>query len=336
MKRRTLTIASVIVIARFATTAGYASEIGHFAPGVANIRDFVVPDPGLYGAIYNYGYMSNRINDANGNTVESMSLDADLNVYALAPTVLWGSKVRVLGGRYGAYFTQSLSNTSVNGTLSNLTISAKQPSDTGTQFGIGDTFVQPLWLGWSGKRYDISYGYSFYIPSGRYHTEMMTTPVGPVRVESPDNVGFGFWTNQNQGAVYLYPWADKRMAIQNMLTWEIHGKKRGFDLIPGQNLSWNWGVSQYLQLKKDNSLLLEVGPAGYSSWQVSDDTGSAALNPSVHDYVHAVGIQVAVASVKRNVLLSFHYMNEFSSVDRFQGQCLGLNVILQLRGGSTK
>jgi len=336
MKRRTLALSWVIVIAGYGTTAGYGSEIGHFAPGVANIRDFVIPAPGLYAAIYNYGYMSNRINDAQGNKTESMSLDTNLNIYAMAPTVLWGSNVKVLGARYGAYFTQSLSNTSVNGTLSNLTIGAKQSLESSTQFTIGDTFVQPLWLGWSGKHYDISYGYSFYIPSGKYHTEMMTTPVGPVRGESPDNVGFGFWTNQNQGAVYLYPWADRRMAIQNMLTWEIHRNKRGFDLTPGQNLSWNWGVSQYLPLKKDNSMLLEVGPAGYSSWQVSDDTGNAALNGSVHDHVHAVGVQVSVVSVKRNMLLSFHYMNEFSSVDRFQGQCLGLNLVLQLGGGLTK
>ena len=37
----------------FSTQAG---EIGHFAPGVPSIRDFAMPEPGLYGLVYNYGY----------------------------------------------------------------------------------------------------------------------------------------------------------------------------------------------------------------------------------------------------------------------------------------
>jgi hypothetical protein len=43
----------------------------------------------------------------------------------------------------------------------------------------------------------------------------------------------------------------------------------------------SWGISQYLPLKKDQTLLLEAGPAGYSSWQITDDSGSAAANPAV-------------------------------------------------------
>jgi hypothetical protein len=42
---------------------------------------------------------------------------------------------------------------------------------------------------------------------------------------------------------------------------------------------------------------LEIGPAGYSSWQVTDDTGSAAKNPDVHDQVHAVGGQLGLTYV---------------------------------------
>jgi hypothetical protein len=119
------------------------------------------------------------------------------------------------------------------------------------------------------------------------------------------------------------------MAIQNMLTWEIHRNKRNFDLTPGQSLSWNWGASQYLPLKKDNSALLEVGFAGYSSCQVSDDSGTDAVNPSVHDRVHAVGVQAGVISVKRVMALNFRWFHEFSSVDRFQGNSIGLNFSLK-------
>jgi len=77
-----------------------------------------------------------------------------------------------------------------------------------------------------------------------------------------DNIGLGFWEQQIQGAVSWYPWADKRMAVSGALTYGIPQKKEDFDLTPGQNLTFNWGISQYLPLNKTQTLLLEVGPAG--------------------------------------------------------------------------
>jgi hypothetical protein len=107
--------------------------------------------------------------------------------------------------------------------------------------------------------------------SGKYKTTTVNLPVvSLVKGEAADNIGLGFWTQQNQGAPYLYPWADQRMAVQNALTWELHREKRDFDLTPGRNLTWNWGVSQFLPLKKDKTVLLEVGPSGYGSFQLSE------------------------------------------------------------------
>ena len=340
MRQKTLVWVSVIFLAVICAGTASASEIGHFSPGVANIRDFALPPPGFYGVVYNYGYMTNRLNDAHGNKISSITIggiigpgitfdvNVDVSAYALAPAFIWVPNTKVLGGHYGAYFSPSFSNTSINGTLSSINGIGRSASVG--QFNIGDIFVQPLWLGWTGDHYDISYGYGFYIPAGKYQTTTVTLPViGPVTAEAPDNIGLGFWTNQNQGAVYLYPWADKRMAIENTLTWEIHRNKRKFDLTPGQNLTWNWGVSQYLPLKKDGSVLLEAGPAGYSSFQVSDDTGKDARNPGVHDRVHAAGLQVGVTSANRPMILNFRWFHEFSAVDRFQGSSISLNFILK-------
>jgi hypothetical protein len=329
-----------LLIAIAAGSVAHASEIGHYAPGVANIRDLAVPAPGFYTVIYNYGYMTTSLNDANGDKISSVTIggpngqsvtlgvDVDVSAYLLAPAFIWVANTKVLGGHYGAYVLPTFSNFSLNGALSSATGVGRSAS-TG-QFNVGDLFVQPVWLGWSGKNYDIAYGYGFYAPIGKYSTTTVTLPVvGPVRAESADNIGLGFWTHQNQGALYLYPWPDKRMAIENALTWEIHGNKRDFDLTPGQNLTWNWGVSQYLPLKKDQSVLLEVGPAGYSSFQVSDDSGANAKNPGVHDHVHAVGVQAGVTSVKRNIVLNFHWFHEFSAVDRFQGSSIGVNFAIK-------
>jgi hypothetical protein len=192
---------------------------------------------------------------------------------------------------------------------------------------VGDLFVQPLWLGWPLPHWDLALGYGFYAPTGRYNTETVTLPViGPIEVEAADNIGLGFWTHQIQGAVSWYPWADKRMAVSTALTYEFHGDKEDFDLTPGQNLTINWGISQYLPLRKDQTLLLEVGPAGYSSCQTTDDSGSDARNPDVHDEVHAVVGQLGLTYVLWLLSMNFHGFYEVAAEDRFQGASFGLSI----------
>jgi len=88
-------------MAGIVTATAYAGEIGHYAPGVANVRDLAVPEPGFYGLIYNFGYLTDRLNDANGNQINSVTignnpgqgvtldLDVDVSSYALAPAFIW-------------------------------------------------------------------------------------------------------------------------------------------------------------------------------------------------------------------------------------------------------
>jgi hypothetical protein len=327
----------VLITVPFLTNA--QQEIGHFAPGVVGIRDFVVPEPGFYGAVYNYFYSTIRLNDNNGNKINSvkigpgggvnLNVNVDVNVYAVAPTLIWISKKKVAGAKYGAYISPSFSNTSIAASLSTATGSGRNAK--GSQFSFADLYVQPLWLGWTKTKWDFSFGYGFYAPTGKYNTETVTFPIiGPKKTEATDNIGLGFWTHQLQAGATHYPWADRRMAIATAFTYEVHGDKKDFDLTPGQNFTFNWGVSQYLPLKKNGTLLLEIGPAGYNSWQVSNDAGTDAANPAVLDQVHSLGLQVGVTSVPLNAALNFHYFNEVSSKNRFQGDSFGLNFAIKL------
>ena len=316
-------------------------EVGHFAPGVLSIRDFAMPEPGLYGALYSYKYYTTQLNDANGNQIKSITihpgngpsetidLNVDVNVGVIAPTIIWVSKWKILGANYGAYISPSFSNTSVGASLSIYTGSGRSSNES--QFGVGDIYVQPLWLGWTKKYFDIAFGYGFYAPTGKYKTQTITLPSGgSITGEDADNIGYGFWTNQFQVAGSWYPWEDRRMAIATALTYEIHGNKKDYDLKPGQDLSLNWGISQYLPLQSDQMVLLEVGPAGYESWQVTDDTGSDALVPPTKDQVHAIGFQVGLTQVKWNAALNFHYFYEYAAKDRCQGSSIGLNFAIKL------
>jgi hypothetical protein len=290
--------------------------------------------------LYNYWYSTDRLNDDHGNKIDSITinpgpgegitLDVNVNVdlYAMAPAFIWVSDWKVAGAHYAAYISPTFSNSSIRAGRS-LLVGGSTEIERG-QFAAGDLFVQPVWLGWSAKHLDVAAGYGFYAPVGKYHVRTYDLPVvGPVKFAAADNIGLGFWTHQIQGALAVYPWENRAMAITSTWTSEINGNKRDFDLTPGSYFTWNWGVSQYLPLSKSQELLMEVGPCGYSQWQVSDDTGSDVRDPGVRDSAHAAGLQAGLTYVPWNFAVNFRYQNEFSATSRFQGQSFGLNLALK-------
>lgn len=68
-----------------------------------------------------------------------------------------------------------------------------------------------------------------------------------------------------------------------------------------------------------------MGPAGYASWQITDDSGGDATG-GVRDEVHAAGGQLGLAYVPWLASLSFHAFAEFAATDRFQGQAFGVTI----------
>jgi hypothetical protein len=317
------------------------AEVGHFVPGAMNLRDYLMPaEPGIYGVLYNVVYTSDRLNDRDNDEIRSVhvggsgplgrdvKVEVDLDLYALAPTVVWVSDWKVLGARYGAFLSPTFTNASVNASLGNQgTLGREANNDS---FGVGDLLVQPLWFGWDVPHVGASLAYGFYAPVGQYDTRPVTLPDGStVRVESPDNLGYGYWTHQFQAAGAWYPWADKRMAVVLAGTYEINENKRDYDLTAGDVFTLNWGVSQYLPLSKDQSWLAELGITGYDNWQVSEDRGSDASSDA-QDNDHAAGFQTAVANVPWDAAISLHYFYEFAADDRLQGHVIGISLAKKL------
>jgi hypothetical protein len=180
-------------------------------------------------------------------------------------------------------------------------------------------------LGKGLSHWDFTLSYGFYAPVGKYDTETIQLPVvGPVTAEAADNLGYGFWTHQFQGALAWYPMTNKATAVIAALTYETNGEKDDFDLTPGDNLTLNWGISQFLPLKKDMTLLLEAGPAGYDNWQITEDSGRDASS-STHE-VHAAGGQLGLTYVPWFLSLNCHAFYEYASEGRFQGTSFGVTI----------
>jgi hypothetical protein len=89
-------------------TGGEAGELGHYAPALFNIRDFIMPAQGVYGALYGAYYIPNDFRNRHGDEVDAvtirgrrLALDVDLDLYSIAPAVLWNTGWKVIGADYG-------------------------------------------------------------------------------------------------------------------------------------------------------------------------------------------------------------------------------------------
>jgi hypothetical protein len=97
------------LLAVSAVGPAYAGQLGHYFPGSFNIRDYVMPDKGVYAAVYTIHYASDSLRNASGDDISSVSLagrtvnvDTDLSLYSISPTVIWNSGWKILGPEYGA------------------------------------------------------------------------------------------------------------------------------------------------------------------------------------------------------------------------------------------
>jgi hypothetical protein len=314
-----------------------AGDTGHYVGGLMNIRDYAVPDPGFYAALYNYYYTTDRYNDQNGNKVSSITInpgpgpgvtlgvDLDLDMYMLAPIFIWVSPWKVLGAKYAAAISPSFADATIQNAIYNSR--GLGGSGSTATFAPGDLFVEPLLLGWSLPHWDFTAAYGFYAPVGKYSTDTLTFPTGSAEVPASDNIGLGYWTQQFQGAVAWYPWTNKATAVTAALTYEYNSPQEGTDVKYGQLLWLNWGISQYLPLTKGNKLLLEIGPAGYYEWQISDTTGSLVQSPSARSQVSGIGGQIGLTYVPWNLVVNFRGFHEYNAEERVQGSSFGINLV---------
>jgi hypothetical protein len=331
---------SQLAIAALLLAAGAsvrAADSGHYVGGLMDIRDYFMPDPGFYAAIYNYFYNSDRYNDQSGHRVSSISINPgpgagvpvdvsfNLHMYALVPAFIWVSPWEILGAKYGAYAAPTFANASIDNAV--YTSGGFGGSGSASTFAMGDFFAQPVWLGWTLPHWDFTAAYGFYAPVGKYGTKTLTIPGGSLTIPASDNVGLGYWTQQAQAGAAWYPWTNHATAVTVAMTYEYNSPQQGTDVHYGQNLWLNWGISQYLPLTKDQKLLLEIGPAGYYEWQISDTTGSLTESPSSRTHVGAIGGQIGLTYVPWNLVLHFHSFYEYYADTRVQGSTFGINLM---------
>ena len=250
-----------------------------------DIRDYFVPDPGFYGALYNYFYTTDRYNDQNGNQVSSTTLpdgsgspvSVNLDMYVLAPAFIWVSPWKVLGAKYGAYIAPTFANSSLNAVAS--TVRGRGGTGVRSDLRPGRHVCATAVAGLVTPALGFLSRLRLLRPGRQIqHRNACSPPPAPSTCRRRTTSGWASGRSSFRARRPGIPGPTGPPPSPLALTYEYNSQQEGTGITYGQNLWLNWGISQYLPLTKDHKLLLEVGPAGYYEWQVSSDTGGTS-NP---------------------------------------------------------
>jgi len=324
--------------------SAFAGEQGHYAPAPMALRDYVMPSKGFYLIGYDTYYHADKMKDSSGNTFDSVSVpgswkgtvksvpititgtlnaNLDFSIHSAMQTLAfaWATDKKILGADYGFMVIPSWGYTSVNvavqGTASGTIKVGSHSRDfskgeevkiKGQQWGLGDLIVQPLWLDWRGQRHDVAFSYAVTLPTGAYDKDKVA------------NVGMGFFSQRLQAATYFYPFENKTMAFMFTPTYEWNSKKIDTDIQPGQTMTIEYGVSQYVHPR------VEIGLTGYNQWQITDDSGSAATSKTKNT-ISGVGAQIVYWAIKDKCSLTAKVSQEYAGKDRLEGLFESLNFV---------
>ena len=228
-------------------TPAHAQLNGSHTPGDYGVQSGSQPSPGFYAALFYLRYDADTIKDADGNIVRlSPSAPGSLAVSAVAPLAWYVSKAKILGANYGAMVVLPFANASIEAP-------AFAIGDT-VDTSVSDLLVRPLDLGWHTARADVTAGFQFYAPTGRYERG------------GSDNIGKGMWAYEPFLGTTVYFDEKRTVSLATTAYWEFHGNKKDTDVKVGQILTLQGGVGK--------SFLgggLITGAAYYAQWKLTED-----------------------------------------------------------------
>jgi hypothetical protein len=237
------------------------------------------PPPHLYViAPLFWVYNSDEVKNQNGGR---LPLNASLTAELFAGGFSLVTTKKILGGFYGF---QVLFPVGANNRIQGTEIDANPGA------GLSDSVIQPLSLGWHGKRADALVGYVLYVPTGRYTDG------------ANDNTGLGMWGQELQFGTTAYLTENKQYHAATMVSFNFQSKKEDSETKVGNQMNLEGGVGGDF-LKGG----LTVGLDYYWSFKISDDQIQGFPNVSIigRNKAFALGPEVQLALAKSNTVYGF-------------------------------
>lgn len=295
---------------------------GAYGPAMIGVRDNSNPGAEGWAIVdYNIWLWSNAFIDSNGDELDTFELipgqgevpfTTDISGYInsllvsyTTPKLDWlgnGQMIFILSPNYGtAHYKVGLGQFS----------SGIEVINGGTS-GFGDLTVAPLWLSWAWERFDLTGGYMFVAPTGKYETG------------DDNSVGVGYWSHIIQANAFYYS-ADKSTAFTIAPTYEFHGKIKDVDVKAGSRFALEYGISQYLSER------FELSVQGGHIWQVGEDSGSDVYwDTSVKDRLSMVGLGMGYWLSANKIYSNLKWMSSYGEREDFEQNIIELQLIFVL------
>jgi hypothetical protein len=256
--------------------------------------------PGYYLGDMFYFYDSSEVRLAGGTKIPGPSLHLFGNFFLLN----WVSEKKFLGAHWGVTVAPTILNAAL--TLPRLDF------DT-SHWGMGDSYIQPIQLGWHFKQADAFAGYAFFAPTGRF------------TAGASDNTGLGMWSNEFSLGTTVYFDPERKWHASAAGFYEIHSSKHDQDLTVGDIVTLEGGIGRAFLKGYANA-----GLAYFGQWKVSPDSGSdvSPLVAGQKGYMLGLGpeLNMPIPLGKTPLILTFRYL--FDTRSRFSTQ--GDSALLSL------
>jgi len=180
---------------------------------------------------------------------------------------------------------------------------------TNKSLGIGDMYVQPIWLSWKKGKFQYAINYGLWAPTGKYEHGSL------------DNGGHGYWSHNIRGAIKYKPFDKISLSIAPTL--EINQWQKNTDFKEGSHLTFDVGGSYLLSARGD-----EIGLFGNYSKQVSDDKGT--VGSFLSDQNAGIGAYGSYWVVPHKVGIMARVTQNFATENRFGGIAFqtGINFLI--------
>lgn len=293
---------------------------GHYNGGSFNTNDYFVPPASgwVFSLYYSYSNM-NYFNDSGEKTdvIEisedpsfSVELGQKVNTHSIIPMISYFGKSKVLNARWGILALPMLNNPNANIALdfySGQTVAGTSNIKINS-FGLGDFYLQPIWLTWEKNKISVTASYGAWIPIGKYKTN------------DSENVGLGYWSH-NFRTIARYKLKEK-INLTSGLTYEINSKQKGTDFVEASHLTFDYGTSYNFLMGH------EIGLYGFATWETGNDKGEkAVLN---NDQIYGLGVYGSYWFVPGKIGVLSRFTNNFGVKNRFGGPSfqIGINYLL--------
>lgn len=293
---------------------------GHYIGGSFNTNDyFVPPSPGWVFTLF-YSYTNTNFYNASGKKADiiqvsqnppvNVAMGQQVKTHSIIPLVLYFGKGKILNANWGFLVLPMLNNPNANIALdyylgqNNI---GGQDIDIHS-FGLGDMYLQPIWLTWHKKKISTTISYGLWAPVGKY------------TANSPENVGLGYWSHNFRVASRYKP--SKSWGFTGALTYEINSKQKDVYFTEAPHITFDYAASYNFTMGH------EIGLFGFGTWQSGTDKGQKGNLPA--DRILGLGLYGAYWFFPGKFGALTRFTRNFGTRNRYGGIAFqfGLNYLI--------